>query len=171
MKALKLLASALFLYSAVAVGDTVNKPDAEHPFLKLGSDEHVTVYIGDYGAMVPMKLPKGDVLISLMIMQNVDEVNHPKGEEVQYVVVANCEKQFVKTVPIWARPKEGAEGVSRFKDVITEIAAEINRTPAQKVIPNTIISVVVEAGCYYVGDSKKLPPAPKIIKKQPDLEI
>jgi hypothetical protein len=135
----------------------VSGVDADHPYFNVGGspDGTLSVYIGAYGDYVPAKI-KDEVLIRAMIVQTIEEPGSPKGQEHEYVVMASCPNQTAKVVQIWQRPAAGAEGISRFPNLSPDkkadaIVALINDTESVPFPPNSPVSLVVDAGCNFVG--------------------
>jgi hypothetical protein len=165
--------TGIVLLSYSMSSSAVTIPTEKQPYFELNSsvDDKSTIFIGAVGDYLPFKADNNDVIIRAMMKQNVAANGHPKGEQYEYVVVANCDMQAIKIITVWHLPYEGATLVSAFPDLHVDDLAKaivdaVNNSPAESVSPNTLIANVVDAGCKYIN-----PPPPPEEKKPLEISI
>jgi hypothetical protein len=170
----KVTGITLSLYVMCAFGVTMPfiQPDnLTFPYYKLGeSDDHTkTLYIGATREYMPAKTPNGDVLIRSMIVQNVANNGEAKGEQYEYVALADCDAQLVKTIVVWHVPREGAKGESAFPNLTgvslaQAIADAVNASPAQNIPPDTPLALLVGVACKFVAPPPAVSPEKLIVR-------
>ena len=171
----KVTSITLSLYVMSAFGATIfpaPPADSASTYYKIGeSDDHTkTLYIGATREYMPFKTPNGDVLIRSMIVQNIAHNGEAKGEQYEYVAIADCDAQLVKIIVVWYRPREGAPGEPIFPNLSGEnlskaITNAVNASPVQNITPDTPISLLVSVACKFVAPPSAVPPEKLIVRE------
>ena len=171
VRLLKVSSITLSLYIVCAFGVTIS-PDTKakppFPYYKLGeSDDHTkSLYIGATHDYMPMKTPNGDVLIRTMILQDIANNGAAKGEQYEYVLLADCDNQVAKVVIISHRANTNAKveiaiKVPPHQNIEAAIMDAINKTKPQGITPNTPLSLVVDVACKFVAPHPHVQPKPR----------
>ncbi len=147
--------------------------DADHPFFRLGDsgDGKSSIFIGAYKEYVPVKLASG-VVIRAMMIQNSEEEDHPKGEQSEFLILANCKEKRAKVLEIWKRAKEGDPGVPLFnfkgKELADAISTALNNEREEAVDDGSALLIVVAAGCNFVKTPIPVPKPKTKTKEKED---
>ena len=167
MQKFKILIATLLFYTISTYAITI---DEKTPYLQIAisGDRTSSIFIGAYKDYLPQTTPKGDIVIRAMAVSNIETAGHPKGQQFEYVILANCKEQVAKILVIWRRDKEGSPSIPRYKltgkELSDKIIEDMNKEIANSIEPGTMVSLVISSGCHYLGQD--VPLAPKVKDKK-----
>jgi hypothetical protein len=94
-----------------------------------------------------------------------------KGWSSKSIIMVHCDRQLYKNVVTATIPYEGADVKNIYPDV-ADLDAALVAKQYQPVPPNSVISMVIDAGCAYVRDVEQPNNKQQTPKKRkaPDVE-
>lgn len=156
----KFLITALLFYATAAYASDI--VDKEHPYFELGksNDGIVHLWMGGYKEYLPRKTTSGDIVISVKFIQSDSNQYNPKGYEVEYLILANCESHSAKMLLLWKKQKDGVPGVGVYTKLTgnalsRQIEKDINAAKIIDIPENSLLEIAVDGGCYYLGEKVK----------------
>lgn len=177
MQKFKIFVVSLLFWSLASYASPLKMPTAEHPFIKIATVDNnsASLWIGAFGAMLPYKTDKGDIVIITLMKSEISTEGHPKGQTIEYAVLADCKQHIAKILPFWKKADAMSPGVNIFNvtgAALDEmIAKELNKQEVQDIGPGSVLEIAVSSGCHYLGETYTPANVPKHKEKPREWKV